>query len=142
MSDILAAFLLAQLEKREEIRERRGAIWDFYHSSLADWAESNDVRRPGCPPHCEPSYHMYHLVLPSLDARQRLIQHLAQQGILAVFHYMPLHASAMGHRFGARPGQCPVTEWASERLLRLPFYNCMTRDEQSRVIETIRGFVC
>jgi len=142
MSDILAAFLLAQLEKRNEIQDRRRLIWDYYHTALADWSEAQGVRRPARPDHCEPSYHMYYLVLPSLEARQRLIERLAQNGILAVFHYMPLNASEMGQRFGARPGQCPVAEWVSERLLRLPFYNSLTSSEQSRVIETIRGFDC
>jgi dTDP-4-amino-4,6-dideoxygalactose transaminase len=130
-SDILAAFLLAQLEKRDEILSRRAAVWNFYDRHLAGWAETQGVRRPIIPDYCEQSYHMYYLLMPSLEARQRLIERLAQDGILAVFHYTPLHTSAMGQRFGGRLGQCPVTEYVSDRLLRLPFYNSITTDEQS-----------
>ena len=85
---------------------------------------------------------MYYLLMPSLEARQRLIERLAQHGILGVFHYTPLSTSAMGQRFGGRQGQCPVTESVSDRLLRLPFYNSITTDEQSSVVETILTFDC
>jgi dTDP-4-amino-4,6-dideoxygalactose transaminase len=83
---------------------------------------------------------MYYLIMPSFEARQRLIAFLRSQGILAVFHYVPLHLSDMGQRFGGRPGQCPVTETVSERLIRLPFYNSLSESEQSEVIETIQRF--
>ena len=83
---------------------------------------------------------MFYLLMPSLDARQRLIAHLKSRGILSVFHYLPLHLSEMGVRFGGRPGQCPVTEDVSDRLLRLPFYNRLSESEQDLVIETVRGF--
>jgi dTDP-4-amino-4,6-dideoxygalactose transaminase len=83
---------------------------------------------------------MFYLVMPSLAERQGLIEHLKRRGILSVFHYLPLHLSSMGLRFGGKPGQCPVTERISDRLLRLPFYNDFTADEQEEVIETIRTF--
>jgi dTDP-4-amino-4,6-dideoxygalactose transaminase len=137
-SDILAAFLAAQLEKRHEIYARRREIWEIYDRELADWAGENRLICPFVPPHCEQSYHMYYLVLPSLDARQRMIAHLASRGMLAVFHYSPLHLSKMGASFGGQPGQCPVTEWVSDRLLRLPMFNSMTPEEQTSVIEALK----
>jgi dTDP-4-amino-4,6-dideoxygalactose transaminase len=141
-SDILAAFLLAQLEKRDEILSRRAAVWNYYDRHLAGWAEAHGVRRPTIPDYCEQAYHMYYLVMPSMEARERLIDSLGRQGILGVFHYTPLHTSVMGQRFGGRLGQCPVTERISERLLRLPFYNSITIDEQASVVETILAFDC
>lgn len=141
-SDILAAFLAAQLEKRDEIYTRRREIWEAYERELADWASENRLIRPFVPPHCEQAYHMYYLVLPSLEDRQRMIAHLAGRGMLAVFHYSPLHISKMGASFGGRPGQCPVTEWVSDRLLRLPMYNSMTPEEQISVIDALKEFQC
>ena len=85
---------------------------------------------------------MFYLVLPSLQQRQALIERLKSRGILAVFHYLPLHLSEMGRRFGGKPGDCPITEALSERLLRLPLYNTLTEAEQDQVIETIVGFRC
>jgi dTDP-4-amino-4,6-dideoxygalactose transaminase len=83
---------------------------------------------------------MYYLIMPSLESRQGLIDHLKKQGILAVFHYVPLHTSDMGMKFGGREGQCPMTESISERLLRLPFYNTLTESEELEVIEHIQRF--
>ena len=139
-SDILAGFLLAQLEAAEEIQAQRCRIWQRYHESLAEWAGRHDVRTPFIPASSEQACHMYYLILPSLDARERLIAFLKSQGILAAFHYVPLHLSDMGMRFGGRPGQCPVTESVSERLVRLPFYNSLGESEQFEVVETIQRF--
>jgi dTDP-4-amino-4,6-dideoxygalactose transaminase len=141
-SDILAAFLLAQLEKSGEILARRTAIWNYYDHHLAAWAEAQGVQRPFIPNYCEQAYHMYYLVMPSSEARQRLIERLAERGVLGVFHYTPLNTSAMGRRLGGRPGQCPVTESISDRLVRLPFYNSLSTEELERVVETIMAFDC
>jgi dTDP-4-amino-4,6-dideoxygalactose transaminase len=141
-SDILAAFLYAQFEHYLEIQEARRRIWDSYHIGLAGWAHANQVRQPVIPAHCEHPFHMYYLLLPSLDTRQRLINHLKAKGILSVFHYLPLHLSQMGRRLGGQPGDCPVTEDISDRLLRLPFYNSLSADEQAQVIEVINSFRC
>lgn len=141
-SDILAAFLLAQLEKHYEILRQRAAVWSFYDRHLANWADDHGVQRPAIPPHCEQSYHMYFLVLPSRVARQRLIESLKRRGIVAVFHYVPLHSSPMGQQFGGRVGQCPVSEWAGDRLLRIPFYNSISEEEQYRVLDSILAFDC
>jgi dTDP-4-amino-4,6-dideoxygalactose transaminase len=139
-SELLAAFLLGQLEAREEIQTRRRRIWERYASLLGDWAASRGVRLPVVPPHCEQPYHLFYVILPSPEARAGLIAHLKERGILAVFHYLPLHLSEMGRRFGGKPGDCPVTEDVSERLLRLPFYTGMTEAEQERVVEAILEF--
>src|SRR5262249_38366611 len=122
-SDILAAFLFAQLERYQQIDAVRGDIWRRYDADLRDWALQCGVARPYVPEHCRQSYHMYYILMPSLEDRQALIGRLRERGILSVFHYAPLHLSEMGRRFGGRPGQCPVTEDVSDRLLRLPFFN-------------------
>lgn len=139
-SDILAAFLYAQLEAREQIQARRQAIWHYYCHNLQDWAGIHDVRLPIVPAHCEQPYHMFYLLLPSLEQRQQLMEHLKARGILSVFHYLPLHLSDMGRKFGGQPGDCPVTEDISDRLLRLPFYNDLTEAEQTQVIDAITCF--
>ena len=139
-SDILAAFLLAQLESADEIQARRRQIWEFYDTHLADWAESAGVRRPIVPEHCEQPYHMYYMLLPDLAARQAFIKHMRERGILTVFHYLPLHASEMGGRYGGRLGDCPVTERVADTLVRLPFFNAMADDELHTVVEAVREF--
>ena len=140
MSDVLAAFLYAQLERWQTIQQKRQAIWEKYDSSLKSWAHEHEVSRPHVPAHCEQAYHMYYLLLPSLEARTALIAHLKSRGILSVFHYLPLHLSDMGRKFGGKAGDCPVTEDVSDRLLRLPFYNQFTEVEQQKVVDAIHEF--
>lgn len=139
-SDILAAVLWAQLEVSEKIQIHRKHVWDYYQANLAAWAEQNQCRLPFIPQHCEQAYHMFYLILPDLVTRQRFISHLKASQVHAVFHYLPLHLSEMGIRFGGKPGDCPVTEDISDRLVRLPFHNTITPEEQSRVIEAIQSF--
>lgn len=139
-SDMLAAFLCAQLEKADEIQGKRRHIWEYYNQQLPKWAEMHDVRLPTIPDDCEQSYHMYYLLLPSLEIRTRLIDYLKAQSILTVFHYLPLHISDMGQHFGGKVGDCPVTEDISDRLLRLPFYNAMTDEDLDRVIGALYSF--
>jgi len=140
MSDVLAGFLCGQLEMWRQIQEKRRKIWHRYHAELADWASARDVRCPIVPDVCEQAYHMYYLILPSLQIRQALIAFLKARGILAVFHYLPLHLSPMGQKLGGRPGACPVSETVSDRLLRLPFYNSLDPESQRRVIHAIHDF--
>ena len=137
-SDILAAFLTAQLEEREQIQSRRQQIWEIYYKELSAWAEENHVQMPFVPAHCEQTYHMFYLLFPSLEKRQAAIAHLKERGIQAVFHYLPLHLSPMGEKYGGREGDCPVTEQVSDQLLRLPFYTNMTGEDQKRVIESLK----
>ena len=139
-SDLLAAFLLAQLEEREQIQSSRRRIWETYYRELGDWAEENNVTMPFVPAHCEQSYHMFYLLFPSLERRQAAIAHLKERGIMAVFHYLPLHLSPMGEKYGGKPGDCPVTERISDQLLRLPFYTNMTEDEQREVMAVLKEF--
>lgn len=139
-SDVLAAFLCAQLEARDDIQAKRQRIWEYYNTHLAEWSAEFDVQLPTVPPHCEQAYHVFYVVMPSLQSRQNLIAHLKSHGILSVFHYLPLHLSEMGQNFGGKAGDCPVTERLGDCLLRLPFYNDLTETDQMRVVEAIRGF--
>jgi len=141
-SDLLAAFLRAQLEHRDQIQSKRRRNWEIYARELASWAETNSVHLPIVPAECEQSYHMFYVLMPSFESRQALISHLAGSGILAVFHYLPLHLSPMGLRFGGRQGDCPVTEDLADRLLRLPFFTGMSSPEQAQVIDAVRAFRC
>lgn len=138
--DILSAFLLAQLEAREEIQDRRRRIWERYHGELASWAAARGVRRPIVPEGAEHPCHMYYLLMPTAEDRTRFLAFLRARGILAVIHYVPLHSSPMGRRLGGSPGQCPVTEDVSARLVRLPFYTGMSAEAQEEVIRTVLEF--
>jgi dTDP-4-amino-4,6-dideoxygalactose transaminase len=139
-SDLLAAFLYAQLEAREAIQQKRQRVWDFYAHHLDEWAQEIGARLPVVPENCEQAYHMFYVVLPTSDYRDELISHLKANGILSVFHYVPLHLSAAGKRFAARPSNCPVTEDLSARLLRLPFYTNITPHEQGRVLAALTSY--
>lgn len=136
-SDILAAFLYAQLESRQQIQGKRRWLWENYNQHLQDWAGENGVRLPVIPGHCEQTYHMFYMLMPSLDVRQDFIAFLKTRGIQSVFHYLPLHLSDMGQRFGGKPGDCPVTEDISDRLVRLPFYNSLSSSELEDVIGAV-----
>jgi dTDP-4-amino-4,6-dideoxygalactose transaminase len=137
-SDMLAAFLVAQLEAVDRIQARRREIWEFYAEHLAGWAASAGATLPHVPDDRQQAFHMFYLLLPSLDARQALIAHLKARGIMSVFHYLPLHLSTMGQKFGGRRGDCPVTEDISDRLLRLPFHANLCAADLERVVEAIQ----
>ena len=137
ISDLLAAFLLAQLEAANQVLARRSAVWNFYFAQLQTWAHSKNIALPFVPDDCQQSYHMFYLVLPSLEARQSLIAHLRERGILSVFHYVPLHLSPMGQTMGGFEGQCPIAERAGNCLLRLPFYNDLSEAEQTQVVRAL-----
>jgi dTDP-4-amino-4,6-dideoxygalactose transaminase len=136
-SDLLAAFLYAQLSRHEEIQARRRAVWQRYADRLGPWADAKGVRLPVVPVECDQAWHMFYMLLPDERCRARVISHLKACGILSVFHYLPLHLSDMGRGFGGRPGDCPVTEDVSERLLRLPFFPQLREDEQDEVCREI-----
>jgi dTDP-4-amino-4,6-dideoxygalactose transaminase len=139
-SDILAAYLYGQFEQRERIQSHRENAWKTYEAGLKTWAAQKGVQLPVIPAHCDQSYHMFYLLMPNLDLRQRLIGHLRELGIHSVFHYLPLHLSDMGRRFGGKAGDLPITERVSDQLLRLPFHNVLTGTEQEQVIEAILDF--
>lgn len=139
-SDMLAAFLFAQLEARDQIQAMRQRAWEYYAAQLGGWAAEHGVQLPTIPAYCEQPYHMFAMLLPSHAQRQALIAYLKARGILSVFHYLPLHLSDMGRHFGGKKGDCPVTEDVSDRLLRLPFYNELSEAEQAEVVAAIKNF--
>ncbi len=139
-SDILAAFLFAQFEAHERIQSHRKQVWELYHASLSNWANAHDVQLPHVPAHCEQSYHMFYMLLPTLELRQKLIAYLRERGVYSVFHYLPLHLSDMGQGFGEQAGDCPVTERVSDQLVRLPFHNSLSSSEQEQVIDLLHAF--
>jgi dTDP-4-amino-4,6-dideoxygalactose transaminase len=131
--------LLAQLEDREWVWEHRSTVWNRYAEGLADWSRINNVRMPFVPDHCQTPYHLFHMVMPSAESRDALIAHLRSAGILAVFHYQPLHLSPYGRSIQPA-ADCPVTEEVSERLVRLPFYTNMDAADTEAVIESVCAF--
>lgn len=137
-SDILAAYLYAQLEELESINNKRKQIFEFYYNNLKDLEAEGKIRLPYIPPNVTPNYHMFYVIFPSAELRTRIMAELKAAEIMAIFHYVPLHTSPMGRHFGYKSGDLPVTEDLSERLLRLPFYNTITEIEQEYVIDHLR----
>ncbi|MGZ4446187.1 MAG: dTDP-4-amino-4,6-dideoxygalactose transaminase [Nocardioides sp.] len=137
MSDALAAYLLAQLEERESIQARRQGVWQGYADALAPYADELGLRLPVVPEHCEPAYHLFHLLLPDHETRTTVIKRLREEGISTAFHYVPLHDSVAGRRFTDDPQECPVTTDVSSRLLRLPFHNNLSAEDVQRVAGTL-----
>jgi dTDP-4-amino-4,6-dideoxygalactose transaminase len=123
MADALAAYLLAQLEAADKILAKRKRLFERYSELLEPHAGRLGLRLPGFPADRDPAYHMYHLLVPSRSARDSVLNELHTSGIVATFHYVPLHSSLMGQKVAARPTECPITDDISGRLLRLPFYN-------------------
>jgi dTDP-4-amino-4,6-dideoxygalactose transaminase len=141
-SDMLAGFLYAQLEEREHIMEHRSKIWHRYYAGLKDWAPQKGIHWPYVPEYCEHSSHMFYLLMPSLKLRQAFIDYMKSFGIHCVFHYLPLHLSTMGMQYGGKEGQCPVCEDISDKLVRLPFFNKLLKENQEYIIEKIVAFSC
>ena len=140
-SEIIAAFLYAQLEEADLITRKRRAIFDRYHQAFAPLRERGVVRTLSCPDHCHHNSHMFYLILPSQAIRDGLIQHLKSKNIHSVFHYIPLHTSPMGRRMGYSEGDLPLTEDLSPRLLRLPCYFDLTESDQQRVVDETCRFL-
>ena len=101
---------------------KRKAIWENYYDNLYTWANNNEIKLPSVPEYCTQSYHLFYALMPSLEIRNRFIDHLKQNGIISSFHYLPLHLSKMGRKYGGKEGDCPITESISNRLVRLPMY--------------------
>ena len=139
-SDILAAVLFGQFQRKEQIQAKRQQIWETYYAGLTKWCEREGIGLPVVPGHCEQSYHMFYILLRSLEDRQALIGHLREREIYAAFHYLPLHLSEYARRWAGKVGDYPVTEQVSDRLLRLPFFYSLTTTEQARVIDAICSF--
>ncbi|NQT30423.1 MAG: dTDP-4-amino-4,6-dideoxygalactose transaminase [Candidatus Saganbacteria bacterium] len=137
-SDLLAAYLYAQFECREKIQEIRRNIFEYYSENLAEHAERGQLRLPYIPSDRSPNYHMFYIILPSASERDRIMYELKKAGILAIFHYLPLHTSPMGKKMGYQAGDLPITEDLAARILRLPFYNTLTRGEQDYIIAHLK----
>ncbi len=139
-SDINAAYLLPQLEMAEDILKDRVASWERYYEGLEDLADKGLIELPFIPEGCTNNAHMFYIKLKDLFQRSAMIDHLRELGILAVFHYVPLHSSRAGTKFGTFHGEDRYTTRESERLLRLPMYYGLTEEDTGRVIEGVRSF--
>ncbi len=135
LSDLLAATLLAQLEKAEQIQAKRRHVYDSYVAALAPYTELG-VTLPSVPEDCEPAWHLFHVLMPDKRTRDEVMEAMRQEGINPTFHYVPLHSSVGGRRFAARETDCPVTTDVSERLMRMPFFNALTDAQLERVVES------
>jgi dTDP-4-amino-4,6-dideoxygalactose transaminase len=138
VSDIGAAFLWAQLEQAREITAKRIAVWDAYHAAFEKLENECRLRRPVVPDHCSHNAHMYYVLLGARHDRDRFIQDLSDAGVQAVSHYVPLHSSPAGVRYGRVHGSLEVTDDVSERLLRLPLWIGLTADDAAYVADAVR----
>jgi dTDP-4-amino-4,6-dideoxygalactose transaminase len=140
-SEICSAFLYAQLEMMATITRSRHRKFHFYLDELSSLEQEGLLQLPHVPADCRSNYHLFYILLPDQYVRDALMLNLQRHGILAVFHYIPLHTSPMGNKYGYREGDLPVTEDLSRRLLRLPLYHEISIDEQARVVDQIRRFL-
>ena len=138
-SDMIAAFLYAQLEESEKITAKRMHIWNAYDAGLKKLADCRKIRGPYCPTECEHNAHMYYILLKDLEERTRLIDFMKKRDIVPVFHYVPLHTAPKGEELCGKIS-LPVTEEYADRLLRLPCYFELTDEEISRVLDSIYSF--
>lgn len=137
LSDILAAFLFAQLEEMDQIQARRMRIYDAYCRALKPFQEKGLLRLPIVPAYANHNAHIFYILFEDMKTRDDVMARLRSQGILSVFHYIPLHTSPMGIRLGYKTGQLPITESMSARLLRLPMYAGMTDEELDYILKTL-----
>jgi len=139
-SELIAAFLFAQLEAFDQIIAKRKGIIDYYNQHLEKLGQNGLIVLPNVPDNCQPNYHMYYILLPDATQRDAMLTHLNEKGVHAVFHYLPLHNSVMGRKMGYRPGDFPVTEDIAGRLIRLPCYYSLKEDELSYIVEAVEEF--
>jgi dTDP-4-amino-4,6-dideoxygalactose transaminase len=128
-SDLLSAFLYAQLEKLDEIQIMRMDVWNSYYSALKPFEDEGKIRLPVVPDYADHNAHLFYVIFPDEQVRDFVMNQLKEKGILAVFHYVPLHSAPVGLRLGYKKEDVPVTENISGRLLRLPMYAGMTREQ-------------
>ena len=138
-SELVAAFLWAQMEEADGITKRRLDIWNTYHERFAALEAAGKIRRPVIPEHCQHNAHMYYLLLPNLQRRSAFIDLLKTKGISAVFHYVPLHDSPMGQKYGRTSGDLINTRELSERLVRLPLWLGMEPDQERAIVQIIEA---
>lgn len=139
-SDLNAAYLWAQLEEADEINHQRLSTWNLYREGLHNLADSGKIELPYIPKECVHNAHMFYVKTKDLEERTKLITYLKDNGILAVFHYIPLHTSPAGQRFGRFHGEDKYTTKESERLLRLPMYYGLEEQQVEYIIEKIQSF--
>lgn len=139
-SDLNAAYLWGQFMECQRIQQDRKATWDYYHQAFEDLERSGCITRPVIPAYAGHNAHMYYIKVADLATRTRFISHLKEQGIMAVFHYIPLHSSAAGQRFGRFFGEDRYTTRESERLVRLPLYYGIGQENRERVVEAVCSF--
>ena len=139
-SELNAAYLWGQLECAEEIFENRMSIWNNYYNGLLDLQKKEKVVLPTIPKNCEHNAHMFYLKTRNLEERTNLIRFLKERDIMAVFHYVPLHSSPAGRKYGCFSGSDVYTTSESEKLVRLPLYYNMNSEDVSKVIECIQKF--
>lgn len=140
-SDVLAAVLSAQLERYDEIMEKRLRIWNTYHEQLKPLEEAGKLRRAIVPDYVQHNGHMYNILLPSDAVRTKLVERLKEQGIMAYICYVPLHSAPMGQRLGWKPEACPQTEECGARTLRLPLYADMTMEQAEKVVHAVKDIL-
>ncbi len=139
-SDLNAAYLWAQLEQAETIQSFRMAIWNTYNETFSDLEKAGKIRLPVIPNGCSHNAHMFYIITKSLEERTKFISFMKDHDILAVFHYIPLHSSPAGQKFGRFNGTDEITTQYSERLVRLPLYYGLTESDQKKVIDTVLEF--
>ena len=139
-SDINAAYLWPQLEDAEKINEDRLASWKRYYDGLSDLEAAGKISLPVIPDECVHNAHMFYIKTKDMEERSALIQALDEKDIISVFHYIPLHSSEAGLRFGEFRGEDEYTTKESERLLRLPMYYGLTEEDTDRVIDAVHSF--
>jgi dTDP-4-amino-4,6-dideoxygalactose transaminase len=140
-SEICSAFLLAQLEKLDAIAARRQRIYQFYHDNLRPLEAEGLLRLPRVPGSCVDNHHLFYILLANAATRDALMADLRRHNIQAVFHYVPLHSSPMGTKLGAHRRRLPITDDVSVRLLRLPLFHDITREQQARVVSQVASFL-
>ena len=139
-SDLNAAYLWAQLQEAEKINNDRLASWNKYYNAFEELENEGFVQRPVIPAECKHNAHMFYLKAKDLDERTELISFLKENGILAVFHYIPLHNAPAGQKFGVFHGEDEYTTRESDRLLRLPMYYGLSDSDINKVIDTVIKF--
>jgi dTDP-4-amino-4,6-dideoxygalactose transaminase len=139
--ELIAAFLSAQLDQADQITQKRLQIWQHYHEALEPLESKGILRRPIVPNYCQHNAHMYYVLLAPTINRQRVIDELKRHGISSVFHYVPLHSSPAGKRYGRTQGALEVTARQSERLIRLPMWVGLTEQQQLRVVDVLQSAV-
>lgn len=137
-SDMVAAFLYSQLENIDKINRKRIAIWNEYNEFFKQY--DNYIKRPFCPKECKQNAHMYYLLFKNLETRTKFIKYLKENGIMSVFHYIPLHSSPAGKKYGRTCGQLQNTDNISDTLVRMPMFYELSDDDLQKIKNTVSNF--